>query len=122
MNTRDRAPAFLLADGGYDVWLGNTRGNKYSRKHVKYDPDTDKEYWAHSFTELYKYDMKTFFEFIKETTKTPNKITVMAHSQGTMAMFYGLSTDGAYLKQNVNLFVGLSPHINILNPSMALKL
>ena len=37
--------AFILADLGYDVWLGNTRGNIYSRAHVKYDSSRDKAYW-----------------------------------------------------------------------------
>lgn len=35
------APAFLLAEKGFDIWLGNARGTRHSRKHVSLDPDTD---------------------------------------------------------------------------------
>lgn len=42
----DVAPAFVAARAGYDVWMNNSRGNTYSRKHLMWDPDVDKtEYW-----------------------------------------------------------------------------
>ena len=37
----------MLADLGYDVWLGNLRGNTYSRKHAYLDPK-EKTYWDFS--------------------------------------------------------------------------
>lgn len=29
-NTAENAPPFILAEQGYDVWLGNNRGTRYA--------------------------------------------------------------------------------------------
>lgn len=41
-NDEDKAPGFMFANKGYDVWFGNSRGNKYSRSHTTYNPDKNK--------------------------------------------------------------------------------
>jgi len=41
-NGPDKSPAFKLANEGMDVWLGNNRGNNYSRRNENIDPDTQK--------------------------------------------------------------------------------
>lgn len=36
VNRRDRNLPYILAEKGYDVWLGNYRGSPYSLRHVRY--------------------------------------------------------------------------------------
>jgi len=38
------APAFVLANQGYDVWLGNNRGSKFSHAHLTKDIHS-KDFW-----------------------------------------------------------------------------
>jgi pimeloyl-ACP methyl ester carboxylesterase len=44
-NLANESLAYLLADKGADVWLGNVRGNMYSKNHTTYSPH-QKEFWA----------------------------------------------------------------------------
>lgn len=41
----DYSISYQLVEAGYDVWLGNARGNMWSRKHVTLNPDKDNDFW-----------------------------------------------------------------------------
>lgn len=72
------APAFVLARAGYDVWLGNNRGNTYSTGHISLDPNS-KEYWQHDWEDMGTKDVPAFIETIVNITGH-QKITYMGHS------------------------------------------
>ena len=66
MNYADVAPGFVAARAGYDVWLGNTRGNTYSLGHTTLDPKKDaKKYWDFSWYEMGVYDLPAVFDHIR---------------------------------------------------------
>lgn len=50
-NEPDKAPGLVLADEGYDVWLGNSRGNHFSLNHESLDwnGSTAKAFWNFSW-------------------------------------------------------------------------
>ena len=67
---KDKAPAFTLARAGYDVWVGNTRGNMYSNTHKFLDPEVQKkEYYNYTFKEIALYDIPAMIDLAIEVTK-----------------------------------------------------
>ena len=68
MHYADVAPAFVAARSGYDVWLGNSRGNTFSRKHTTLDPKS-KEYWNFDWQEMGTGDLPAFIDYILDDTK-----------------------------------------------------
>lgn len=113
LNFADDSLGFILADAGYDVWMGNSRGNTYSRKHATLKPD-DLKFWDWSFDEMAKYDVPAFLDFIlNETGET--SIYYIGHSQGT-TMAFALFSQRPDIRKKIKLFVALAPvaHINYI--------
>jgi pimeloyl-ACP methyl ester carboxylesterase len=98
----------VLANKGYDVWIGNNRGNKHSRMHKTLNPNVDAEFWNYSFHEMGIYDIPAFINKIKMTSGV-DKVTYIAHSQGTSQMFAGIATKPDYYKSVLNGFIALGP-------------
>lgn len=88
------ALAYYLSDHGYDVWLGNARGTKYSMEHEKH-PHTSKEFWKFSFHEIGLFDVSAMLDFVLDQTKEA-KTFYVGHSQGTCALLALLSSVQQY--------------------------
>ncbi|XP_059165811.1 lysosomal acid lipase/cholesteryl ester hydrolase-like [Physella acuta] len=111
MNFAHGSLGFILADAGFDVWMGNTRGNTYSRQHVRLQPD-DPKFWEWSFDEMAQYDTPAFIDFVLEQTKQ-DSLFYIGHSQGT-TMAFALLAQRPDFAQKIKLFVALAPvaHLN----------
>ncbi|KAI8147720.1 Alpha/Beta hydrolase protein [Fennellomyces sp. T-0311] len=96
----------LLAEKGYDVWLGNARGNKYSQNHLWRNP-RHQEFWEFSLNEYAMRDLPDVVDYILANTGA-SKLTYIGFSQGTAQAFAGLAVN-PLLNRKVNLFIALAP-------------
>ncbi|XP_062152938.1 triacylglycerol lipase 2-like isoform X1 [Alnus glutinosa] len=88
--SQDQSLAFLLADNGFDVWLANTRGTKYSRGHASLSPN-DPAYWDWSWDELVAYDLPATFQYVHD--QAGQKLHYVGHSLGTLIALAAFSKD-----------------------------
>ena len=71
----------LLAEQGYDVWVGNSRGTPYSNYNIKDGTWSLKERWDFDWSDMGQYDISAFVDKVLEVTGKP-KVTMMGYSQG----------------------------------------
>ncbi|KAI9441228.1 triacylglycerol lipase [Lactarius indigo] len=102
----ERSVPFVLAELGYDVWLGNNRGNKYSKKSIHHDPSSSK-FWNFSIDDFAWHDIPDSIEYILQITRAPS-LSYVGFSQGTAQAFAALSIH-PQLNQKVNVFIALAP-------------
>jgi len=104
INKRQDALAYILSDLGYDVWLGNNRGNIHSRQHAQYRSD-EPAFWDWGVDEL-ALDVQANVEYIAARTNQP--IFYVGHSQGATQGLIAFSLNEK-LQQKVAAFIALSP-------------
>jgi lysosomal acid lipase/cholesteryl ester hydrolase len=69
-----------LLEEGYDVWLGNMRGTKYSRKHETLDSsDSKSDYWNFSWAEKGMLDVPAAITEIKKVAQV-DKVAYAGYS------------------------------------------
>ncbi|KOX67406.1 Lipase 1, partial [Melipona quadrifasciata] len=97
---------FRLADEGYDVWLGNVRGNRYSRKNLLLST-SDPDFWNFSWNEIGIYDMPAMIDRIIEETKQ-GKMFVVTHSQGG-SVFFVMASERPEYQEKIIAYFALAP-------------
>lgn len=107
INDEDKAPGFLLANAGYDVWMGNSRGNKHSRKHITLNPDKNASFWMFTFQDMANSDLPAMFKYINNVTN--QKMHYVGHSQGTLIMHIALSKRDERVENYLDKYFAFGP-------------
>lgn len=106
LNYPSQSLGFILADHGFDVWLGNIRGNTYSTNHTTLSTK-DPLFWDFSFDEMAAIDLPEMIEYVLNTVNAADLMYV-GHSQGTEIAFIEFSRNKE-LAQRINFYVALAP-------------
>lgn len=88
LNSAEQNLPMILADNGYDVWIANTRGTRFSRRHTSLSP-SDPTFWNWSWDELLIYDLPALFDHVSQ--QTAHRIHYVGHSLGTLIVLASLS-------------------------------
>ncbi|XP_042315943.1 lysosomal acid lipase/cholesteryl ester hydrolase-like [Sceloporus undulatus] len=109
-NMANNSLGFILADAGYDVWLGNNRGTSWSRKHQNLTAD-DEDYWNFSFHEMAMHDLPAMINFVLKKTRQ-KQLYYVGYSQGCTIGFIAFSAMPE-LSRKIKMFFALAPVITI---------
>ncbi|CAB3373679.1 Hypothetical predicted protein [Cloeon dipterum] len=101
-----KALAYVLADEGYDVWIGNIRGNTYSRVHFNLST-SDPKFWDFSFHEMGYYDVPAMTSFILKKSGQA-QLSYVGHSMGT-TMFWVFCSSRPELQHRIRQMHALAP-------------
>ncbi|KAF7267489.1 hypothetical protein GWI33_019287 [Rhynchophorus ferrugineus] len=110
----NKSLGLILADAGYDVWLGNNRGNTYSRNHTAWDADRDKErFFNYSYHEIGVYDLPAMIDEVLSVTGH-SKLTYIGFSEGFTSFLVMGSIKPRY-NNKILLMNALAPVTNMFD-------
>uniref|UniRef100_A0A2H8TPU1 Lipase 3 n=2 Tax=Melanaphis sacchari TaxID=742174 RepID=A0A2H8TPU1_9HEMI len=84
----------ILVNNGYDVWLGNFRGNLYSKNHTHLNI-SDPEYWKFSIDEWAYYDVPAMMDYVCNNTEY-DKMYIVTYSLSSAILFATASARPEY--------------------------
>ncbi|XP_039409835.1 lysosomal acid lipase/cholesteryl ester hydrolase-like [Corvus cornix cornix] len=105
-NLPNTSLGFILADASYDVWIGNSRGNSWSRKHKEFE-FYHQQYSSYSFHEMAIYDLPATINYILQKTGQ-EQLYYVGYSQGTTTGFIAFSSIPE-LDRKIKMFFALAP-------------
>ena len=117
--------AYYLFHQGFDVWLGNNRCGfvpSWNPKKVN-----SRKHWDWDLNEMVKFDLPKLIDTVCKITQN-EKISIMAHSQGTTELFMGLLRENELnlnITSNIENVVCLAPALypgSLLEDSPVLRL
>lgn len=123
----EKGLAYLLADAGYDVFLGNARGNTYSRAHVHMRND-EAAFWDFSWDEMAKYDLPAEIMYVYDLrameqglNETERNMLYVGHSMGTTMMFALLASKPDF-NDKIQAMFALAPVAYMTNVKSPIRL
>lgn len=103
----------------YDVWLTNSRGNRYSMRHRTRSP-TNRDFWQFSWDQMATKDLPAVIDYIRNETKSKT-VAYIGYSQGTAIMFTLMSLRPEYA-QIIQPFIALAPIVYLRDLESPIKI
>lgn len=111
---------FQAIDDGFDVWMGNFRGTKYSRGHVNTTPGYNEsfDYWNFTYAQLGLFDVPAFVDKVYQENGN-EKMYMVNTSLGTAVSTYALATslEEDFFEPRVHKVIQLAPCSGVVDIS-----